>query len=208
MKSKNILYLGSRSRGRQLLLDRSSIAYQILQHDSDECVIDTNLSFAEYVCAIAQEKMKHLIVPEDFSSESPIFVLTADTLTKTVKSRQILGKPKDKEDAKRMLAILRKEPILVVTGCCLEKKGFKGGLWHVLEKKVFHVDAICEFHVPKEDEIEYFKKAPTALKACSSGIVEGFGQNFLKSVSGSYTTIVGLPLFEVRQTLKEIGFFG
>ncbi len=207
MKRKNILYLGSKSKGRQSLLDVAGIEYRVLKHDSDECVVDTGLTFEEYVCAIAEEKMKHLIIPEELFANSPIFVLTSDTLTKTIKSGQVLAKPKDLEDAKRMLAVLRKEELLVTTACCLEKKEFKGGLWHTLKKRTFHTNTTCEFFVDKDLEDEYFEKMPRALKSCSAGVVEGFGQNFLKSISGSYSAVTGLPLFELRQILKEIGFF-
>jgi predicted house-cleaning NTP pyrophosphatase (Maf/HAM1 superfamily) len=44
------------------------------------------------------------------------------------------------------------------------------------------------------------------MVSCGAGRIEDFGENFLKSVNGSYTTILGLPMFELRRALKEIGF--
>jgi predicted house-cleaning NTP pyrophosphatase (Maf/HAM1 superfamily) len=52
----------------------------------------------------------------------------------------------------------------------------------------------------------YFEKTPFFLNISAGCAVEGFGQSFLKSVNGSYTGILGLPLFELRQALKTLGF--
>jgi septum formation protein len=205
--SKNILYLGSKSKAREMLIAGSDISYEILQHDSDECGVDSKLDFEEYVQKIANEKMKHLLIPDKLKTEKHVFLLTADTLVKTLKTRQVLGKPKDLQDAKRMHKILREEPVEVVTGCCLEKKTFENGEWKTLEKKHFTTKTIVEFCVDEEYEDLYFKKMPYALNACVAGIVEGYGQNFLKRVYGSYTSVLGLPIYEVRQVLKEMGFF-
>ena len=41
---------------------------------------------------------------------------------------------------------------------------------------------------------------------CGAGVIEGIGQAFLKNINGSYTAVIGLPLFELRQALKKIGF--
>ena len=205
--SRAILHLGSKSRARRELIETAEIDYKILEHKSDECGIDIKHKFEDYVLSIAQEKMDHLEFPTQQEANSDyIFVLTSDTLVKSTQSEQILCKPKDKDDAKRMLGILCNEPVDVVTGCCLEKRVWKNGKWEIEAKEYWTTNAIVEFCVEPESLEKYFDKMPYALKACTGGIVDGFGSCFFKSINGSYTAVLGLPLYEVRQKLKNMGF--
>ena len=205
--NNDILYLGSKSKPRQKLVETAGIEYKVLKHNSDECGIDIKHGFASYVLSIAEEKMDHLILPERSEAEKDyIFVLTADTLVRSTKTNEVLTKPKDIEDGKKMLGILNQEPVEVVTGCCLDKKVWNGKSWEVQDKIHWTTKTIVEFCVDEKYLDLYFEQMPYALYACSSGIIEGFGENFLKSVSGSYTSVLGLPLYELRENLKKLGF--
>ena len=53
----SILYIASQSKSRHALLELAGIPYKVLQHISDECIVDVNLSFADYVLEIARSKM-------------------------------------------------------------------------------------------------------------------------------------------------------
>jgi len=44
------------------------------------------------------------------------------------------------------------------------------------------------------------------MYCCGAGMVEGFGASFLKSINGSYSAVIGLPLFELRDALKKLDF--
>ena len=200
---KNILYLGSQSRSRQKLLDAALIPYTVLKHDSNEDVADPTLPFHEYVLAIAHHKMEHLLFP-NLPVGKKITVLTADTLMRTQKSKQILGKPDDMDHARQMIRLVSSEPIELETACVLEKKERTVDGWITTAQTAWTTPAIIEFCIP-DDEIDlYLEKAPHALYACGAGIVEDFGSNYLKSISGSYSSVIGLPLFELRHELKKI----
>jgi Nucleotide-binding protein implicated in inhibition of septum formation len=194
---KNILYLGSQSPSRQKLLKLAQIPFEVIQHTSDECGIAFTASFDEYVLAIAKHKMEHLKLPK---TSKPIFVLTADTLVRV--NGNMLGKPHDITDAKHMLSLLRNNTAELVTGCCLEQKE----CGKTLKKKHWTTPAQIEFSVPEEHVEDYFKQLPQALHACGAGIVEGFGLNYLKQLNGSFTSVLGLPLFELHEALKELKF--
>ena len=205
--NNDILYLGTKSKPRQKLVETAGITYKVLKHKCDECGIDIKHGFANYVLSIAQEKMDHLILPNRSETESDsIFVLTADTLVRSTKTNEILTKPQNIEDGKRMLGILNQEPVEVVTGCCLDKKVWNGKNWDIQDKIHWTTKTIVEFCVDEKYYDLYFEQMPYALNACSSGIIEDFGQNFLKSVSGSYTSVLGLPLYELRENLKKLSF--
>ena len=182
----------------------------VLSHKSNECGVNMTGSFPEYVLSIAQHKMQNIIIPpsnELLSPTSIIFVLTADTLVQTKQSKAILGKPKDKDDARRMLRLLCEEPVDLATGCCLEKKQYDGKQWNTIVSKHWVTMAILEFCVEEEWVDRYFKKLPHTIHSCAAGAVEEFGLNFLKNIEGSFTATLGLPLFELRQKLKLMNFF-
>lgn len=205
--SSNCLYLGSQSKARQSLLRQADIKIQVLQHKSSECVIEPSDDFEKYVLSIACDKMQHLQLPEITQvEENEIFVLTADTLIKTVQTNKILGKPKDLDDAKKMLRSFRDQSVFVLTGCCLRVMKKSGQHWELVHQDCWIAGADVEFIADEESLDSYFKHEPWALNACGGGIIEGYGQSFLKSINGSYTAVLGLPLFELRQKLKARGF--
>jgi septum formation protein len=211
---RDMLYLGSQSASRQSLLKLADINFKVLTHKSSECVIEPADDFEKYVIAIACDKMQHLQLPEINSqeynnlkvNENRIFVLTADSLIKTANTNQILGKPKDLEHAREMLRIIRDQSVDVLTGCCLQVMNRSGQHWELEKRQCWATGARVEFSIDEENLDLYFAKAPLALYACGAGVIEGIGQSFLKSIKGSYTAVLGLPLFELRQKLKEFGF--
>jgi septum formation protein len=201
------LYLGSQSKARQKLLDIIQIPYEVIAHTSTECDVSYKDSFQDYVLSIAQDKMAKLPTPKITEiSNDLLFLLTADTLMRTANTRQILGKPQDIDDAKRMLKIICNEPIELVTACVLVKKEISGDKWVTIDKEEWVTPVNLEFCVDEESVDLYLKKMPQALNACGAGIVEDFGLNFLKKIDGSFTAVLGLPLFELRKRLKKLGF--
>ncbi|MCK4264857.1 Maf family protein [Candidatus Babeliales bacterium] len=203
----DVLYLASQSKNRQELLRRCKINYEVLRHDADELSIDPSLEFNEYVLAIANEKMKHAVLPQaEAVKQRPAFILTADTMLKTIeKNPHLIGKPIDREDARRLLGLLRKVPFLVTTACVLEKKKFDKK-WISLEKKELIVSATAEFCVEEKEIDFYLDSTPESLSSCGATAVEGFGDNFLKSINGSYSAALGIPIYELRKLLKELDF--
>lgn len=204
----NILYLASQSSSRKKLLEICKIPFKIIAHKSDEQGIKNQGSFNDYVLAIAQHKMELV----DLSSiegheEKVIFVLTADTLIRTHCTQEILGKPADLEDGKRMLRTIREQNVDVATGCCLEKKQFTNGEWKTIAHRHWSTTTTCEFCVDENNLDLFFAELPWALKVCGAGVVDDFGLNYLKSINGSFTSAMGLPMFELRQELTKLGFW-
>ncbi len=201
------LLLASQSQPRRELLRQAGIKFKTIGHTSDEKVNLAGLDFFAYVLAIAQDKMSHVLLPEHSQETGEyVFVLTADSLSRTIKSNNIFGKPKDKEDAKRMMRIIREEPVEIATGCCLEKKVWKNNAWHTEQSEEWVTEGVLEFCVEEAWLETYFEKEPDALYSAGAGIIENYGQNFFKSIKGSYTAVIGLPIFELRQALKTLGF--
>lgn len=204
---RDFLYLGSQSASRQRLLKEIDIPFIVLPHRSNENIERAGRSFDEYVTAIAQHKMAELLLPEPSHVEqSTIFVLTADTLVIEPISQTILGKPKDRTDAHRMMKLLEKNEIQVTTGCCLRKLHKTHSNWVINQEKLWASSATLMFCVA-QDEIDFFiEKEPISLVAAGATIIDGFGQRYLKYLNGSHSAVIGLPLYELTQALKELNF--
>lgn len=199
----HILYLASQSISRQQLLKEAKIPFTLLHQAADEQACDWGLPLETLVATIALYKMEQVILPTGTEGDI-IFVLTADTLSQD-KNGAIQGKPKDREDAIAKIKEARNGTRLC-TAFYLDKKEFRKGTWQVRERIHQVVAAEYLFMVPDE-WIEHYLTNTISFAVSNAIAIEQYGTQFLKEVRGSYSTIVGLPMFEVREALEKIGFF-
>jgi septum formation protein len=197
------LFLGSKSPSRQLLLKEALIPFALVSQDADETVCDWGLPLVQLVEHIALFKMQHVQLPAGKKENDFCFVLTADTLSQDTDGT-INGKPADTADAIAKIKAARAGSRLC-TAFCLDKKIWHAGQWEVDKRIQKAVSAEYVFNVP-DVWIDIYLKNSLGLSASNAIAVEGFGAQFLQVVRGSYTTIVGLPMYELRQTLEEMGF--
>lgn len=201
---KNILLLGSKSYSRKLLLNQARIPFQIVEQEADESQCDWNLPMPQVVANIALYKMNHVIMPHGSKEGDVAYVLTADTLSQE-RDGTISGKPTDAQDAidkiRRARAGMR-----TGTAYCLDKRVWRAGKWEVEQRIQGYVEAEYIFAIP-EEWVERYMQNTISLSASGAIAIEEYGAQFLKEVQGSYSAIVGLPLFEVREALEKLGFF-
>jgi septum formation protein len=111
-------------------------------------------------------------------------------------AQQILGKPKDFADAQRLLQLLSGKVHQVLTAVAVVKAEIS---------KTVLVTTNVEFKTLSTDEIQqYWLTGEPKDKAGGYGI-QGIGGQFVKQISGSYSAVVGLPLYETAQLLTEFG---
>jgi len=206
---ERILFLASQSPSRQMLLREAEIPFAPVPQDADEAVCDWNLPLKQLVLSIAQHKMSHVTLP-DGQDGQVAFVLTADTLSQDMNGK-VQGKPIDRQDAIAKIKSAR-DGSRLCTAFCLERcvwsrrspEGEDG--WHVQERIERAVETSYRFVIPDE-WIDIYLKCSPGLRASNAIAVEGYGGQFLQEVNGSYSTIVGLPMFELREALTELRFF-
>lgn len=205
---KDILYLGSQSPSRKALLESAGFKVELLRHLSDETLPEGQgaLDCAAMVKAIAIAKMDALDKTPllDVSEGQRLYLVTADTLTQDRQTGEIFGKPKDRDDADRMLD--REYLVDIFTGTCVRAYSRSGEHFSQLFEKSWSTVTTTEFFVPRSYRNFYFSLMPQALYACGAGVVEGAGFLFLKSVQGSFTSVIGISLYELRLVLEEAGF--
>jgi septum formation protein len=200
------LLLGSQSASRQMLLTQAQIPFILVAQSADETACDWTLPLPELVATIARIKMDHLLVPSGNQEHDYCFVLTADTLSQDVRGG-IQGKPTSREDAIAKIKSARAGSRLS-TAFCLDKKIWRKGKWEVAERIEQVVHAEYAFIISDEWIDIYLNNSELAFSASNAIAIEGYGNQFLQTVYGSYSTIIGLPLFELRLALSSLGFFG
>jgi len=203
------LLLASKSPSRQMLLRESEIPFVVIEQDADESQCDWGLQLSQVVSHIALYKMEHAIVPAGNVIGQRCFVLTADTLS-CDSNGVIQGKPVDREDAIAKIKSARAGSSLC-TAFCLDRRVWNGSSWDVDERIAQHVEARYVFDIPDawiDRYLDYTFPAGNTPQQCAGAIaVEGFGGQFLRTLEGSHSAIIGLPLFEVREALEKLEFF-
>ncbi len=200
----NILLLASKSKSRRSLLAQASIPYVLLDQEADETECDWAMPLQKLVESITVHKMAQIVMPKVKEGQE-FFVLTADTLTQS-SQLEILGKPASRAHAIEMINALRKGIARVGTAFCLDKKIFKYNEWQIVDRKLVFVESTCDFKVP-ELWIDRYLEHSYALQCSGSMAMDGYGAQFLHNLTGSYTTILGLPLCELRNSLEQLGFY-
>lgn len=179
------LILASRSPRRQMLLNGLDLIFEIKVKNTKE-IYPEEMHYTEVPEFLARLKADAFI-REDLSKNS--IIITADTIV--VLDGEIIGKPKDKEDAKKMLQRLSGKEHTVITGVCLTSKD---------EQTVFSSRSEVFFRELNESDIDYYVEEYNPLdKAGSYGIQEWIGYIAIEKIKGSFYNVMGLPtqlLFE------------
>jgi septum formation protein len=124
------------------------------------------------------------------------WVLGADTIV--VIDGRVLGKPKDKEDARNMLRLLSGQEHSVYTGFSIVGKAKA-----LLRQRV--VRSVVVFRRISEDELEWYVNSDEPYDKAGGYAVQEKGGLFARRIRGSYSNVIGLPVSEVFEVLKEIG---
>jgi septum formation protein len=203
--SNSILYLASSSLIRQQILRQAEISFTVIrQSANEEAYLCSNID--DCVLAIAQAKLTHAHIPDGVSIGQIAYVLSADSLVQS-SSGIIFGKPKKYEHAVSMLKELRKDLCRIVTGFCCAQMMWNGTQWQQEQLICQAVDAHIKLDISDQWIGIYLNKKPEALNSAGAFLVEEYGAQFIASIQGSYTTILGLPIYEVRKTLEKMGFY-
>lgn len=180
------IYLASSSPRRRELLTQIGIEFQLLPASVDESPVDGETG-EQYVRRIAQLKAR--CAEPQRVADWPI--LAADTCV--INDGFLLGKPQHKADALQMLQGLSGKVHQVKTAICVI---YRQNL------QVCVVNTDVEFRCLTLAEIEaYWQTGEPCDKAGAYGI-QGLAGKFVKSIHGSYSSVVGLPLLETEQLLS------
>ncbi len=182
------ILLASQSPRRKELLSELGYDFEVVRLDCDEeypSDLPTR-KIAGYLSALKANAFRALKNNE--------VLITADTIV--AQNEKVLGKPKNKEEAKEMLELLSDNKHQVLTGITIKTK----------DKTITKTDiAEVSFGSISEEEMDYYVDNFQPFdKAGSYGIQEWIGMAKIKSIQGSFYTIMGLPTNLVYEILKNM----
>lgn len=196
----NIIYLASKSPRRRELLKQIGIQFELLMMreqsprvDVDEAPLRDESAHV-YVqrivllkSAMAAKVMRERRLP-------PRLIVTADT-TVTIDG-EVLGKPVDRDDAVRMLRRLAGQSHQVLTAIAVATGS---EVKHVLST------SFVAFAPLTDDEIKRYVDSGEPMDKAGGYAVQGLAARFIVKLSGSYSGVMGLPLYETTTLLRQCG---
>lgn len=183
--------LASASTRRQELLKRLIPNFDIMVSDFDESSIQFEGDVDKYVKLLAEGKAKDVSKAQNGEK----IIIAADTIV--VLDNQILGKPKDKLDAFKMLKSLSGRIHRVYSGITVLNTKIDKQISRSLYTEV-------EFDSLSDEEINQYIDSNEPLDKAGAYGIQGLGGIFVKKINGCYYNVVGLPLNELKNILKEI----
>lgn len=187
------IYLASRSPRRAELLQQIGIDFHILPTDIDESVRSDETPEA-YVMRLAAEKASACQASLDLTGAQHLPILAADTTVSV--DGLILGKPENDEDARAMLSRMSGRWHEVHTGLAVASDK---GLETVLSTTRVEVAVLSEQTIAA-----YIASGEPRDKAGAYGI-QGLAGTFIRRIEGSYSGVMGLPIYETAVLLKNAG---
>jgi septum formation protein len=182
--------LASQSPRRRELLASIGLAFDVMPSDVPE-VHRPGESPEEYVARLSRDKAAAVAAKHEDA-----WIIAADTTV--LLGDELLEKPVDDDDAKRMLATIAGKTHIVYTGVTLHNAA-RG--WHdtrVAETEVRMLPL-------DERDIAWYVSTGEPLDKAGAYAAQGLGGMFIDSIHGSYTNVVGLPLALLFQMLRRAG---
>ncbi len=173
------LVLASASPRRAEILRASGWPFEALAANIDESRHDYE-DATTYVERVARAKAEVVTTRVPGAT-----VVGADTVV--VVDGEILGKPRDEEDARRMLRLLQGRWHQVLTGVAVFKRNLD-------RPRVAHEVTGVKFAQMKEDEIDWYVDSGEPMDKAGAYAIQGFGARFIDRIKGDYSNVVGLPV--------------
>jgi septum formation protein len=191
------IILASSSPRRQELLRNAGIPFTMQPADINETPIAGE---SPRDCAERLAREKALAV---FQSRPKNFVLGADTIV--VVDDAILGKPRNAEDAARMLRMLSGRTHAVITGVCIVGP-VASGQWSVVSNTKTASETtlvtMCEI---SDEEIRDYVATGEPMDKAGAYAIQGMASRWIPRIEGDYSNVVGLPVALVYAMLRERG---
>ena len=190
------IILASASPRRRELMENMGLDFTVMVSDADESSVDLSVPPGIYVQELAL--LKAAAVAKTVIDNKDAIVISADTIV--VCDGEILGKPQDEADAKRMLESLSGRAHNVYTGFCVMR----------LSDAFTVCKDVCTevvFRALTGDKIERYVNTQEPMDKAGGYGIQGLGAMIIERINGDYFNVVGLPVSELADVLEgEFGF--
>lgn len=187
---KNIyrLVLASSSPRRQELIKYLYLPFEVKVVPTDE--ISQVEPFQAKVADLAQQKSKAVL--DQWEGEQRPLIVAADTIV--VLEQRILGKPRDRDEAREMLRSLSGGTHHVYTGVALLSQD---------KSQAFYEKSSVTFERITEDLMELYLDTHESMDKAGAYGIQAYALSFIKELEGSYSNVVGFPINKVLEELKR-----
>jgi septum formation protein len=194
------VYLASQSPRRRQLLEQLGVAYELLLPDDSEDaealeVVLPNEAPRAYVQRVTQLKLDAALARMKKRQLPTAPVLCSDTTVALGKT--ILGKPESNQDAQRMLRTLSGQTHRVLTAVTLGTPRQR--------EQALSISSV-RFADMTTAQIKSYADSGEPMGKAGAYAVQGRAAAYIAHISGSYSGIMGLPMFETAQLLRAFGF--
>jgi len=186
------IYLASASPRRAELLQQIGIEFETLVADIDETVLPGEAAI-DFVQRLAIEKGRQATRMLADTARPVRPILSADTIV--VLGRHILGKPADRDDAARMLCQLSGHVHEVYTAV---------SLWDGQRVQNRLSRSRVSFAALSDEQIAWYCDTGEPLDKAGAYAIQGRAALFIENLEGSYSGVMGLPLFETGELLASL----
>ena len=180
--------LASGSPRRRQLLELIGIPHEVRPSNIDETMRPREAP-RRHAERLAREKATAIA-----TREGDVITIAADTIV--VVNRQVLGKPRDTDDARRMLSMLSGREHTVITAVAVARgRKLRSAIEEVKVK----------FRRLREDEIDAYIATEEPMDKAGAYGIQGFGATIVECVDGDYFAVMGLPLARLVTLLRDLG---
>ncbi|MFL5483094.1 MAG: Maf family protein [Gemmatimonadaceae bacterium] len=180
--------LASGSPRRRQLLELIGIPHEVRPSNIDETMRPREAP-RRHAERLAREKASVIA-----SREPQVVTIAADTIV--VINRKVLGKPRDADDARRMLSMLSGREHTVITAVAVARgRKLRSAIEEVKVK----------FRRLRADEIDAYIATGEPMDKAGAYGIQGFGATIVECVNGDYFAVMGLPLARLVMLLRDLG---
>ena len=191
----NKIILASKSRVRKEILDKHKIFCEVKPSNVDEDIVKKTLIKESASPEIISKNLAELKANKISLNQSDIMVIGADSVIDL--DGELISKPENREEALIILKKLNGKKHSLISSVCISKNGYM--IWNYTDKAELTMKNFSE-----EDLKLYLSKiSDEALYAYNVYQIEGEGRNLFSNIVGDEDTIMGLPVFKIKEYLKN-----
>lgn len=185
------LILASGSPRRREILENAGVHFTVVTSDADESLPE-GIEATEIVAVLAERKARAVAAAHPELAGDDYVILAADTVVENF--GEILGKPRDKEDARRMMTMLSGFGHSAHTGICLLRNGVSATAAET---------TYVTFDEMTAEEIEEYISTDEPYDKAGAYAIQGKAALYIAGITGDYFNVMGLPIHAVNVLLRD-----
>jgi len=191
----NKIILASKSKVRKEILDKHNILCEVKPSNVDEDIVKEALIKESASPEIISKNLAELKANKISLKETDRLVLGADSVIDL--NGELISKPESREEALEILKKLNGKKHNLISSVCISKNGSM--IWNYTDKAQLTMKSFLE----QDLKIYLSKISDEALYAYNVYQIEGEGRNLFLNISGDEDTIMGLPVFKIKEYLEK-----